>query len=98
MCAKGLLQLKNIRLRNTLSALNVLRTHDTLSRVELARKLNCPGTAITRITRELIEKGILQPAGLLESNGGRPREQIKLVADWKKAVGIGWHHIGSPAY
>jgi len=88
MCAKGLLQLKNIRLRNTLSALNVLRTHDTLSRVELARKLNCPGTAITRITRELIEKGILQTAGLLESNGGRPREQIKLVTDWKKAVGI----------
>ena len=88
MCAKGLLQLKNIRLRNTLSALNVLRTHDMLSRVELARELNCPGTAITRITRELIEKGILQPAGLLESNVGRPREQIKLVADWKKAVGI----------
>ncbi|MFA6929791.1 MAG: ROK family protein [Lentisphaeria bacterium] len=59
-----------------------------LSRVELARELNCPGTAITRITRELIAKGILKPAGLLESNGGRPRERIELVADWKKAIGI----------
>ncbi|MGI6353926.1 MAG: ROK family protein [Lentisphaeria bacterium] len=88
MCAKGLLQLKNIRLRNTLSALNVLRTHDMLSRVELAQELHCPGTAVTRITRDLIEKGILATAGLSESNGGRPREQIKLVADWKKAVGI----------
>ncbi len=88
MCAKGLLQLKNIRLRNTLSALNVLRARDMLSRVELARALNCPGTAITRITRELIAKGILKPAGLLESNGGRPREQLELVADWKKAIGI----------
>ena len=88
MCARGLLQLKNIHLRNTLSVLNVLRTHGLLSRVELARELNCPGTAITRITRELIGKGILKPAGLLESNGGRPREQIELVADWKKAIGI----------
>jgi len=88
MCAKGLLQLKNIRLRNTLSALNVLRVRDMLSRVELARELNCPGTAITRISRELISKGILKPAGLLESKGGRPREQIELVADWKKAIGI----------
>ncbi len=88
MCAKGLLQLKNIRLRNTLSALNVLRTRDILSRVELARELNCPGTAITRITRELISKGILKPAGLLESNGGRPRERLELVADFKKAIGI----------
>ncbi|NMA43167.1 MAG: ROK family protein [Oligosphaeraceae bacterium] len=75
-------------MRNTLSVLNVLRTRDMLSRVELARELNCPGTAITRITRELIEKGILKSAGFIESNGGRPREQIKLVADWKKAIGI----------
>jgi len=88
MSGKGLLQLKNIRLRNTLSVLNVLRGRERLSRVELAQELNCPGTAITRITRELIAKGVLKPVGLSESKGGRPREQIELVADWKKTIGI----------
>lgn len=88
MFAKEILKLKNIKLRNTLSALNVLRTKGLLSRVELAQELNCPGTAITRITRELLAKGVLKTAGLLESSGGRPREMIGINADWKKALGI----------
>jgi N-acetylglucosamine repressor len=88
MHTDGLLQLSNIRLRNTLAALNVLRVRDTLSRVDLARELNCPATAITRITRELLAKGVLRAGGLLESKGGRPRERIELVADWRKAIGI----------
>ena len=88
MCARGLLQLNKITLRFTLSVLKCAPDPGLLSRVELAPELIGPGTAITRITRELIGKGILKPAGLLESNGGRPREQIELVADWKKAIGI----------
>ncbi len=88
MCAKELLKLKNIKVKNTLSALNVLRIKDSLSRVELAGELNCPGTAVTRITRDLIAQGVLKTAGMVESNGGRPREKIELNADWKNAIGI----------
>ena len=88
MAEKELLKLNNIRLKNTLSALNTLRKEGKLSRVELAAKMNCDGTAVTRITRNLINKGILQSAGMAQSNGGRPREKIELNADWKNAIGI----------
>ncbi len=88
MCAKALLKLKNIRMKNTLSALNTLRISGTLSRVELAEKMHCDGTAVTRITRDLIGRGVLRTAGMAESKGGRPRERIELNAGWRNAIGI----------
>ncbi len=88
MIAKELLKLNNIRLQNTLSALNVLRVEDGLSRVELAEKMHCDGTAVSRITRDLIRKGVLKAVGMTASNGGRPREKIEINADWKHAIGI----------
>jgi predicted NBD/HSP70 family sugar kinase len=70
-------------------ALNSFRTEDTLSRVALAQKLNCDGTSVTRITRDLIAKGVLKAGGLeKQSTRGRPRERIMLNADWKQAIGI----------
>jgi len=83
-----LLKLNNIKLTNTLAALNALREKESFSRVELAKKLNCDGTAITRITRDLISKGVFKTAGMAVSTGGRPRERIELNADWKHAIGI----------
>lgn len=83
------LKLGNIKLQNTMSLLEILREHGAVSRVELARKLNCDGTTITRITRDLIGKGLLKTLGLADSTGGRPRELIELNADWKHAIGIG---------
>jgi predicted NBD/HSP70 family sugar kinase len=88
MAEKELLKLNNIRLKNTLAALNTLRAEGQLSRVELAQKMNCDGTAVTRITRNLLSKGILKTAGMTKSQGGRPREKIELNADWKHAIGI----------
>ena len=88
MNAKELLKLKNIRSKNTVSALNVLRVAKSLSRVELSKQMNCDGTAVTRITRDLISKGLLKTAGMTKSKGGRPREKIELNADWKNAIGI----------
>ncbi|MDD5728296.1 MAG: ROK family protein [Victivallales bacterium] len=88
MNTKELLKLKNIRLKNTVSALNMLRTADSFSRVELAREMNCDGTAVTRITRDLISKGVLITAGMAKSKSGRPREKIELNVDWKHAIGI----------
>lgn len=83
-----LLKLNNIKLTNTLAAVNTLRLEESLSRVEMAEKLSCDGTAITRITRDLIAKGVLESAGMAEPAGGRPREQIRLNAGWKNAIGI----------
>ena len=88
MAKKELLKLNNIRLKNTLSALNTLRSEGKMSRVELAQKMNCDGTAVTRITRNLLTKGLLKTAGITKSQGGRPRERIELNADWKHAIGI----------
>lgn len=83
-----MLKLKNMRLQNTLPVMNIMNEYDSISRVELARKLNCNGTTVTRITKDLISKGILKTAGLSNFTGGRPREKIELNADWKNAIGI----------
>lgn len=89
MAGNGMLKLKNIKSRNMLAALEILRKHDFISRVELAEKLNCDGTTITRITRDLISKGLLKTEGMADSTGGRPREIVRLDADWANAIGIG---------
>ena len=90
MTKNGMLKLRNIKSRNTLAALDILRKHDFISRVELADKLNCDGTTVTRITRDLISKGLLKTEGMADSTGGRPREIVRLNDDWANAIGIGF--------
>lgn len=89
MKSVGMLKLNNIKIQNTLASLAILRKEDSISRVELAAKLNCDGTTITRIIRNLAEKGLVISSGLADSTGGRPREIIRLNADAANAIGIG---------
>jgi predicted NBD/HSP70 family sugar kinase len=84
-----MLKLKNIKAQNTLAVLNILRREDQISRAGLAARLNCDGTTVTRIVRELASKDLVLSGGLADSTGGRPREIIRLNADARHAIGIG---------
>jgi predicted NBD/HSP70 family sugar kinase len=83
-----MLQLKNMRRQNSLPVLNILNGHGPISRAELARRLHCNGTTVTRIIKDLIDLGLVKALGLDNSTGGRPKELIELNADWKYAIGI----------
>ncbi len=83
-----ILKLKNIKKRNTIATLQLLRRLDKVSRVELVELLKCDGATITRITASLLKKGIVKRAGSKSSDGGRPRENIQLDANYRYAIGI----------
>lgn len=83
-----ILKLKNIKMRNTIATLQLLRRLDKVSRVELVELLKCDGATITRIVASLLKKGIIKQAGNKSSDGGRPRENIELNANYQYSIGI----------
>jgi predicted NBD/HSP70 family sugar kinase len=83
-----ILKLNNIKKRNTIATLKLLRRLDRVSRVELVKLLNCDRATITRIIASLLQKGIIKPAGNISSDGGRPRENIQLDGNFRCSIGI----------
>jgi predicted NBD/HSP70 family sugar kinase len=83
-----ILKLNNIKKRNTIAALQLLRRLDKISRVELVELLECDRATITRIIASLLKKKIVKRAGNKSSDGGRPRENIQLDANYRYSIGI----------
>lgn len=69
-------------------ALEVL-LHGPLARVELARRLNLSTPSLTRITKPLLDEGLLHEAPeLLPRGGGRPQQPLDVDAGRQRFVGI----------
>ena len=83
-----ILKLNDIRRRNMLSLLELLLQNDSLSRIELAQKMNCDNTTVTRAVRDLFDRGLLMTCGKTGLHHGRPREQLSLNPDGKYMIGI----------
>ena len=88
MKKEKILKLNDIKARNMLALLELLLQHDSLSRIELAHKMNCDNTTVTRAVRDLLERGLLISSGKTELRHGRPREQLTLNPDGKYVIGI----------
>ena len=74
MNREKILNLNNIKERNVLALLELLLRYDSLSRVELAKKMNCDNTTVTRTVRDLLAHGLLVPSG----KTGRQRSRSQL--------------------
>ncbi|WP_369229934.1 ROK family protein [Streptomyces sp. R21] len=72
-------------------AIEVL-VHGPLSRTELARRLNLSAGSLTRLTKPLIESGLLVevPEGgtLAEARQGRPSQPLDVVAESRSFIGF----------
>lgn len=71
-------------------AIEVL-THGPVSRTEIARKLNLSAGSLTRLTKPLIESGLLveDPAPVtVTTRQGRPSQPLDIVADSRYFVGF----------
>jgi predicted NBD/HSP70 family sugar kinase len=72
-------------------AIEVL-THGPLSRSELARRLDLSAGSLTRLTKPLIESGLLvevaDGAALAEVRQGRPSQPLDIVAESRSFVGF----------
>ena len=67
-----------MRRMNEAAVLNLIKGRPSISRTELARDSGLSPAAVTRITRGLIQRGLVHETGLSSSNGGRPAVLLEL--------------------
>ena len=83
-----ILKLNDIKSTNLQRVLDILLESDGLSRIELARKMGCDNTTVSRAVRELIARGIIIPGGKNEQEHGRPRVMLRLNPEGPAMIGI----------
>ncbi|OQA83961.1 MAG: Glucokinase [Lentisphaerae bacterium ADurb.Bin242] len=88
MKPENIIKLNDVKNANILSLLEILLRHDTISRVEIARKLHCDNTTVTRAVRDLMSRGLIVSTGKHELAHGRPREMLSLNPDGHSLLGI----------
>ncbi|WP_282947994.1 ROK family transcriptional regulator [Cellulomonas endometrii] len=68
--------------------LDLVRTHGTVSRVELADRSGLTAATITHVVRDLLAEGLLREVGRLTGGVGSPRRLLELDAGAGYAVGV----------
>lgn len=70
--------------------------HDSVSNPDIAYELKMSLPTVTQNTKELIERGLIEETGELQSTGGRRAKALSAVSDFRMAVGldITKNHIG----
>lgn len=62
--------------------------YETVSNPDISYHLKMSLPTVTQITKELIEKGLVEEKGELESTGGRRAKALSVVANVKQAAGL----------
>ncbi|WP_165372731.1 ROK family transcriptional regulator [Pengzhenrongella frigida] len=68
--------------------LDLIRTHPSISRVELADRTGLTAATITHVVRELMTDGLVHETGRVRSKGGSPRRLLELESEVLYAVGV----------
>ena len=83
-----ILKLNDIKSTNLQAVLDVLLQTDGLSRVEIARRIGCDNTTVTRAVSALIEQGIVVQGEKTEQALGRPRVILRINPDGPLLLGL----------
>ena len=83
-----ILKLNDIKSTNLQAVLDILLQSDGLSRIELARKMGCDNTTVTRAVSALIEQGIVVQGEKTERGLGRPRVILRINPDGPLLLGV----------
>ena len=81
MAERGKRTVRDLRRGNRASLLRLLYFEGPLSRQELGRDTGLSAGSISNVVGELIADGMVEEAGAVESDGGRPRMDLSL-SDW----------------
>jgi len=73
---------------NKVALLRLLHIHGPMSRVELAASLGLDTKTLTHLSRELLERGLVESAGTMACRRGRPRELLQLSVSKLNAIGL----------
>ncbi len=77
-----------IRQLNRSAVLNLIKTEGPIARVEIARRLNLSGAAVTSIAAELEELRLIRSVAQAASTGGRPATLLALNPEAACVIGI----------
>jgi predicted NBD/HSP70 family sugar kinase len=79
---------RDVRRRNGSAVLSRLYFGGPLSRQDLAQQTGLSAATVSNVTAALVEEGLVVEAGLLESDGGRPRVLLRVNPEYGYVVGI----------
>ena len=77
-----------IRGQNRILILNLIRQHGTISRVDLASETGLSTAALTKITGQLLDHGLIREMGLGESAQGRKPVLLELNHEARHIIGV----------
>lgn len=79
---------RDLRRRNRSALLSTLFFEGPLSRQELCGRTGLSAATVSNVTGELVEDGLVVQAGLVESDGGRPRVLLRVNPGYGHVAGI----------
>jgi predicted NBD/HSP70 family sugar kinase len=85
---KHVLRPGQVRGANSAVVLKLLRQRQRLSRAEIARSTGLSEGTISRITAELLERGLVTEEGAENSTGGRPAIRLRLDDQRQLSIGV----------
>ena len=88
MAERGKRTVRDLRRGNRASLLRHLYFEGPLSRQELGRDTGLSAGSISNVVGELIADGMVEEAGAVESDGGRPRTLLQVSAGFGYVVGV----------
>jgi predicted NBD/HSP70 family sugar kinase len=77
-----------MRRANRSVVLTSLYRHGPLSRQELSRQTALSQASVSNMISELLAEGLVEEAGVIESDGGRPRTLVRVAPRFAYVVGI----------
>ena len=83
-----ILKLNDIKNKNYQTVLDILLQSEGLSRIELAQKMGCDNTTVSRAVRALIERGIIVHGKKSGQDHGRPRITLELNPEGPVLIGV----------
>lgn len=79
---------ETIRILNQKKILNLLYRNNKLTKQEISQKLNISIPTVISNSKDLIEQGFLEEAGVAESTGGRKPTILKFLSDSRYSFGV----------
>src|SRR5438094_438371 len=88
MAERGKQTVRDLRRGSRSVLLRKLYFEGQLSRQELGRSTGLSAGSISNVIGELIADGLVEEAGSVESDGGRPRTLLRVAAERGYLVGV----------
>jgi predicted NBD/HSP70 family sugar kinase len=79
---------RDLRRHNRTSVLSRLYLHGPASRFDLMRATGLSSATVSNVVTDLVADGLVAEAGLLDSDGGRPRTLLEVRPGYAQVVGV----------